>query len=140
MDIGVSIRPVQPSSTTIVRADSAPQRQAVRTDLPEVATVTAPPSTYSVSADAPKRELRAELNAALNERSRGVVAKEIQQKVTYNDAAREIVFSRVDPDTGSVIAQFPDDALLRQRAYVKSITDNASASCSECDGGAAKVA
>jgi uncharacterized FlaG/YvyC family protein len=124
MDTGVSIRPVLPSSTTPVRTDYAPERQTVRTELPEVAAVTPPASTFDVREQGSQRSLRAELSAVLDNKERSVGAKESQRRVSYNDDAGEVVISRVDPDTGSVINQFPDDAILRQRAYVRqSLTD-----------------
>ncbi len=128
MDTGVSIRPVQPSSTAPVRTEYVPERQTVRTELPEVAAVTPPAATFDARARDSQRSLRAELSTAFESRERAGASKETQRRVFYNDDAGEVVITRVDPETGSIINQFPDDAILRQRAYVRqSLTDTQNA-------------
>jgi uncharacterized FlaG/YvyC family protein len=135
MDNGVSIRPVQPSSTMPSRTDYAPERQTVRTELPEVAAVTPPAATFDARGQDAQRSLRAELSTAFEGKQRAVLNTDTQRRVAYNTEAREVVVYRVDANTGSVINQFPDDALLRQKAYVKAAQDKdeTAQSCRECN-------
>jgi uncharacterized FlaG/YvyC family protein len=121
MDNGVLIRPVQPSSMTPVRTEYAGQRQAVRTELPETAAVISSAAPKDVRQDDPQRTLRAEISTAFDGRQTAGSGREAQRKVSYNNEAREVVISRIDPDTGSIINQYPDDSLLRQKAYVRQV-------------------
>jgi hypothetical protein len=54
-------------------------------------------------------------------RERAARAPERLRRVRRDEAAGEWVFSTVDAETGAVVNQFPDEAKLRQRAYVESL-------------------
>jgi uncharacterized FlaG/YvyC family protein len=114
MDTGLNVRPVQTSSAPAVRVDVAPQRQAVRAELPEtqvVLAVSEPQPVQFEQADQ-QQKLRAELNRVID-----AVAARPTVKVTTDEATKELVFFKVSPSTGRIIQQFPDEAVMRQRAY-----------------------
>jgi uncharacterized FlaG/YvyC family protein len=119
METGLNVRPVQTSSPAPVRIAAAPERQVTQTELPETQVVTAPAVAAPVSVEIGEREshLRAELNAAIDARSTAPVAAEYQSRVSIDEASKEVVFTKVSASTGNVVQQYPDDAILRQRAY-----------------------
>jgi hypothetical protein len=95
-----SIKPVgAPVATPIVQPVSEAAHKAVATELPAAQSVTA--------ADASVRA-RAESDAVNVSRSRQVV---------FDRAAASIVYQVVDVRTSAVVQQFPDEAVLRRRAY-----------------------
>ncbi len=114
MDTGLNVRSVQATSFAPVRAEPAPQRQAVRTDLPESQAVEAVAEAQPVKADQDeqKQRLLAELNRAIDSRSSTPV-----RRVERDEASQELVFQTLSAETGMVVTQFPDDLILRQRAY-----------------------
>jgi len=95
-----SIKPVgAPVATPIVHPVSEAAHKAVTTELPAAQSVTA--------ADASARA-RSESDAVNASRSRQVV---------FDRAAASIVYQVVDTRTSAVVQQFPDEAVLRRRAY-----------------------
>jgi hypothetical protein len=95
-----SIKPVgAPVATPVAPPVSEAARNAVTTELPAAQSVTA--------ADASARA-RSESNAVNASRSRQVV---------FDRAANSIVYQVVDSRTSVVVQQFPDEAVLRRRAY-----------------------
>jgi hypothetical protein len=114
MDTGLNIRPVQPSSFAPVRTDAARERVATRTELPETDVVLAVNEARPVQLDQndQQRGVRSALNAALDVRQTPT-----QKTVQRDEASKELVYRTVSGETGEIIAQFPDDAILRQRAY-----------------------
>jgi uncharacterized FlaG/YvyC family protein len=114
METGLNVRPVQTTSIAAVRVEPAEQRQVARTELPEAAAVTAAPEVQPVRFDEgdDQGKLRAELNRALD-----AAAAQPTLKVEQDETTREIVFRKVSPSTGQVVQQFPDEAVMRQRAY-----------------------
>jgi hypothetical protein len=118
MDTGLSIRPVQPVSVAPVRVSPPVERQTVASELPETQAVAAAPADVPVRFDdeASSRSLRAELNAAIDKKSSQIVADPVS-KVVQDETTKELIFRKVSPDTGQVIRQYPDEAMLRQRAY-----------------------
>ena len=100
MSTDFSIRPVgAPVATPIVQPVSEAAHKAVATELPATQSVTA--------ADAGARA-RAESDAVNVSRSRQVV---------FDRAAASIVYQVVDVRTSAVVQQFPEEAVLRRRAY-----------------------
>jgi hypothetical protein len=114
MDTGLNVRPVQAPSFASVRAEPAPQRQAVRTDLPETQAVEAVADVRAVTSgsDEQKQRLIADLNSTIDSRLATPT-----KRVDRDETTQELVFRTVNPTTGYVMTQFPDDAILRQRAY-----------------------
>jgi hypothetical protein len=119
MDTGLNIRPVQAPSFASVRAESVPQRQAVRTDLPETQAVEAVAEIRPVTSgtDEQKQRLVADLNSAIDSRITAPRITAPTKRVDRDEASQELVFRTLNPETGYVVSQFPDDAILRQRAY-----------------------
>jgi hypothetical protein len=114
METGLNIRPVQTTSVALVRAEPSPQRQVARTELPEAQVVSAAAESQSVQYDQndQQQKLRAELNSAIDVRLTAP-----QKKVDRDEASQELVFRTVSAATGRVTSQYPDDAILRQKAY-----------------------
>jgi hypothetical protein len=99
-----SIKPVgAPVAAPIVQPVSEAAHKAVATELPAAQSVTA--------ADASARA-RSESDAVNISRSRQVV---------FDRAAAAIVYQVVDVRTSVVVQQFPDEAVLRRRAYFRTL-------------------
>ena len=45
----------------------------------------------------------------------------VSQQAYFDTSAASVVFQSVDQLTGQVVEQFPDDAMLRGRAYLRSL-------------------
>jgi hypothetical protein len=100
MSTDFSIRPVgTPAATPIVQAPSAAANSAVATELPASQSVTA----VDVSAS-----LRNDLETA---------SSYVSHQAFIDQAAASIVYQVVDIRTNAVVAQYPDEAVLRRRAY-----------------------
>ncbi len=114
MDTGLNIRPVQAPSVAPVRPQPAPERQVVRTELPETQSVQPAAKADSVSFgnDDAQSRLRAQISSAIDTRS-----AEPTRKVERDAVTQELVFRKVSAETGQIVSQFPDEAILRQRAY-----------------------
>jgi hypothetical protein len=103
MSTDFSIRPVgTPAPSPIVQPVSAAANNAVTTDLPASQSVTA------TDAGA----------AARNDSGPATADSAYVSRQAYIDqAAASIVYQVVDNRTNAVVAQFPDEAVLRRRAY-----------------------
>jgi hypothetical protein len=114
METGLNIRPVQTTSVAPVRAEPPQQRQVARTELPETQAVFAAAESQPVQYDQndQQQKLRAELNSAIDVRLTAP-----QKKVDRDEVTQELVFRTVSAATGRVTSQYPDDAILRQKAY-----------------------
>jgi hypothetical protein len=105
MSMDFSIRPVgAPVATPVVRPQPDAATEAVRTELPAPKTPTPPEASVPVSVDPQSSE----------DRSRDIV---------IDRAAGEIVYRLIDSRTSQVISQFPDEARLRARAYLRSLDE-----------------
>jgi uncharacterized FlaG/YvyC family protein len=103
MSSDFSIRPVgAPVSATVVAPTSQSVSGAVQTDLPPSQTVTAADSSASVRSDS--EELAA--NNAF-----------VAHQAYYDRTAAAMVFQVVNRKTEEVVEQYPDEAVLRRRAY-----------------------
>ncbi|WP_407118447.1 hypothetical protein [Bradyrhizobium sp. LMG 9283] len=99
MSTDFSIRPVGiPAPTQIVPTSNAAANQAVQTDLPVSQTVAAADTSAPVRNDLPNHE-------------------NISRQVVFDQAAASFVFQVVNDKTDTVVNQFPDEAMLRRRAY-----------------------
>jgi hypothetical protein len=99
MSTDFSIRPVGiPAAVQIVTTSNAAANEAVQTELPVSQTVAAG------DASAPARnDLRSNEN--------------VSRQVVFDQAAASFVFQVVNERTDAVVNQFPDEAMLRRRAY-----------------------
>ncbi|WP_128926735.1 hypothetical protein [Bradyrhizobium guangxiense] len=99
MSTDFSIRPVGiPAPVQIVTTSNAAANEAVQTDLPVSQTVAAADTSAPV-----RNDLRSHEN--------------ISRQVVFDQAAASFVFQVVNDKTDAVVNQFPDEAMLRRRAY-----------------------
>ena len=104
MSTDFSIKPVgAPVATPIVQPASEGAEQAVATELPPSQTVTA--------AD-PAPPARNNDNA---------VTRSLSNQVVIDREAASIVYQVVDNRTSQVVRQFPEEAVLRRRAYFNTL-------------------
>jgi hypothetical protein len=104
MSTDFSIRPVgTPAATPVVQPSSDAANKAVSTDLPASQSVTAAEGSVSVRNDP-------------------VAASDyMSHQVVIDRAAASIVYQVVDNRTNLVVQQFPDEAVLRRRAYFRAL-------------------
>ncbi|MCG2629493.1 hypothetical protein L6654_22995 [Bradyrhizobium sp. WYCCWR 13023] len=99
MSTDFSIRPVGiPAPVQIVATSNSAANDAVQTDLPVRQTVAASDTSAPASND-----LQSNAN--------------ISRQVVFDQAAASMVFQVVNEKTDAVVNQFPDEAILRRRAY-----------------------
>ena len=104
MSTDFSIRPVGiPAPIQIVTTSNSAANDAVQTDLPVSQTVAAGDAT------APARNDLQSSN------------ENISRQVVFDQAAASMVFQVVNEKTDAVVNQFPDEAMLRRRAYFHAI-------------------
>ncbi|WP_234679462.1 hypothetical protein [Bradyrhizobium monzae] len=99
MSTDFSIRPVGiPAPVQIVTTSNSAANDAVQTDLPASQTVAASDTSAAASND-----LQSNAN--------------ISRQVVFDQASASMVFQVVNDRTDAVVNQFPDEAMLRRRAY-----------------------
>src|SRR5437868_14418494 len=99
MSTDFSIRPVGiPTPAQIVTTSNAAANEAVQTDLPVSQTVAASDTSAAVRNDLQSNE-------------------NVSRQVVFDQAAASFVFQILNEKTDAVVNQFPDDAMLRRRAY-----------------------
>jgi hypothetical protein len=104
MSTDFSIKPVgAPVATPIVQPISEAAEQAVATELPPSQTVTA-------ADPAPPARLNA-----------NAVTLSLSNNVVIDREAASIVYQVVDNRTSQVVKQFPEEAVLRRRAYFNTL-------------------
>jgi len=101
MSTDFSIRPVgAPAGTPVIQPLSEAANSAVATELPASQSVTAVDASVAVRNDAP-----------------AVSNDFVSHQAFIYQAAAAIVYQIVDSRTNAVVAQYPDEAVLRRRAY-----------------------
>lgn len=104
MSTDFSIKPVgAPVAAPIVQPIREAAEHAVKTELPPSATVTATDAAVAVRYDS------------------DVVSSSKSNQVVIDRAAASIVYQVVDNRTSQVIKQFPEEAVLRRRAYFRAL-------------------
>jgi hypothetical protein len=99
VDIAVTTKPTAIAApAALSRADAAPVRQAVATELA-----------------APKAVTAAE--TAARSRHAGTQPPTLTREVFVDAQTREVIFRVIDERSRRVVRQVPDQALLRMRAY-----------------------
>jgi uncharacterized FlaG/YvyC family protein len=99
MSTDFSIRPVGiPAPVQIVTTSNSAANDAVQTDLPVSQTVAASDTSAPARNDLQSNE-------------------SISRQVVFDQAAASMVFQVVNDKTDAVVNQFPDEAMLRRRAY-----------------------
>jgi vacuolar-type H+-ATPase catalytic subunit A/Vma1 len=100
MSTDFSIRPAgAPASTPVAQPVSQAATSAVATDLPASQTVTAADASAAAGNDLPATNVS------------------ISHQAFIDQAAASIVYQVVDTKTDTVVQQYPDEAVLRRRAY-----------------------
>lgn len=107
MSSDFSVRPVgAPAPTPFIQPSSQAVVNAVATDLPPSQTVTA------AEAGAPVRtDIQAKVANDLS----------VSHQAYYDRAAAALVFQVVNRKTDQVVTQYPDEAVLRRRAYFNTL-------------------
>lgn len=90
------------ASVAVPTPDRGPANKTVRTELPARQAVTA------TAAAAPKQAPTA-------------TTRPVTHQVVIDSAAASIVYQDVDQNTNAVVRQFPEEALLRRRAYLRTL-------------------
>jgi hypothetical protein len=99
-----SIRPVgAPAATAVAQPPSEAAANAVATELP---------ASQSVTAAAAGAAVRNDPQAS---------GDSVSHQAFIDQAAASIVFQVIDSKTDAVIKQYPDEAVLRRRAYFHAI-------------------
>jgi uncharacterized FlaG/YvyC family protein len=107
MSTDFSIKPVgAPVAAPIVQHVSAAAQQAVATVLPASHSVAAVDSSARASTDS--AAVRVSISSA---------AASVSNQVVIDRDARAIVYQVIDTKTSQVVNQFPEEAVLRRRAY-----------------------
>jgi hypothetical protein len=100
MSTDFSIRPVGvPAPTPVVQPASTAASNAVATELPASQSVTVADANVAVRNDSP------------------LASDFISRQAYIDQAAASIVYQVIDSRTDTVVQQFPDEAVLRRRAY-----------------------
>ena len=100
MSLDISIRPAALSAPApVVQSTSDAANSAVATVLPASQSVTAAAPSTTVRNDVP------------------TPSDVVSRQALIDQAAASIVFQTVDDKTGTVVQQFPEEAVLRRRAY-----------------------
>jgi FlaG protein len=104
MSTDFNIKPVgAPVAAPIVQPIREAAKQAVKTELPASSTVTAADAGSAVRYDS------------------NVVSRSMSNQVVIDRDAAAIVYQVVDNRTSEVIKQFPEEAVLRRRAYFRTL-------------------
>ena len=104
MSTDFSIKPVgAPVAAPIVQPIREAAKQAVKTELPARAAVTSADASVAVRYDS------------------NVVSRSMSNQVLIDRDAAAIVYQVVDDRTSEVIKQFPEEAVLRRRAYFRTL-------------------
>ena len=113
MEIGsLSRTATAPASNAPQRADAVAPAGAVRTELAPEAAVQPVREAEAVRLDLSNdARSRAALDQAL--------AETIARRIEIDPKTREVVYQTVDRETGEVVRQVPDQALMRLRAYAR---------------------
>jgi hypothetical protein len=108
MSTDFSIKPVgAPVATPVAQPASPAANSAVgSTELPASQSVTAADASASASNDTG---------------SSGAASDSVSRQAFIDRAAGSIVYQVVDNRTNQVVQQFPDDAVLRRRAYFRTL-------------------
>lgn len=103
MEIGpMTPRPVASNATPVTRVAASRPTEPVRTELPAFATVTQSP-------EAPAQQRQPPTSDSLDRR------------IEIDPATQEVVFQAIDPSSGEIVRQVPDEALRRMQIYARAL-------------------
>jgi hypothetical protein len=113
MESGLAIRPTMPVvDTALLRPEPAPVRAAVATTLTPSRSVTAASDSTRSAGHDPAR------NGLQQQRQ-----QELTREIVFDSQTRAVIFRVIDESTGEVDRQVPDAALLRLRAYNRTMAN-----------------
>jgi flagellar protein FlaG len=114
MDGGsIAKTPAATAASAPARTDVAYTVRGVETELTPHASVQQPGESEPIRFDQRHPGPAAALDAAFSDF--------VRRKIEIDPNTRDMVFQLVDRDTGRVIRQTPDEAILRLRAYVREL-------------------
>ena len=91
------------------RSDPVPLRQAVHTDLPPPAAVSAQVGSDQTRWTKDRRPKESE----------PVVSKKYESSIELDRETGDLIYKVVDPETRSAVSQYPYEATLKLRAYIR---------------------
>lgn len=105
MDTGLAVRPTPSTAQpNVARHEPALAQQAVATDLAPAQSVNAANGTEASGHDS------------------GQTAQDSNvRKIVLDAHSREVIYQVVNADSGRVVRQVPDEAMLRLRAYTRAL-------------------
>jgi hypothetical protein len=113
MDAGLTIRPtVSVAESSMVRPEPVPVRAAVAPTL-------APPKSVTAPADVARQQAH---DAALQSQQQQT---QMRREVLIDAQTREVIYRVIDVRNGRIDHQVPDEALLRLRAYNRTLAQHA---------------
>jgi uncharacterized FlaG/YvyC family protein len=117
MDTGNIAKPAVYSAPNAPhRADALAATGAVRTELPPESSVQQVPEAEAVRFEpSDGAQARARIDAAMREM--------IDRRIEIDPKTREVIYQTVDQESGEVIRQTPDQALLRLRVYTRELLE-----------------
>ena len=117
METGNISKPVAPAAPAApARVDILAAAGAVKTELaPEGAVQQAENSPAVRFAPSNGADFSASLDSAMRE--------VVERNIVIDPRTRELVFQTISKETGEVVRQVPDEALLRLRAYVRDMVE-----------------
>ena len=114
MSTDFSIKPVgAPVAAPIVQHVSEAAQHAVATELPASQSVAAVDSSARASTDS--AAVRVSISSA---------SASVSNQVVIDRDARAVVYQVIDTKTSQVVNQFPEEAVLRRRAYFHALDLN----------------
>jgi flagellar protein FlaG len=116
METGNISKPVAAATAAPARVEHLIAAGAVKTELAPEAAVQQVEKTAAVQF-APTQG--ADFSASLDATMRDVV----KRNITIDPRTREIVFQAINQETGEVVRQIPDEAMLRLRAYIREMRE-----------------
>ena len=111
MSTDFNIKPVgAPVAAPIVQHVSEAAQHAVATELPASQSVAAVDSSARASTDS--AAVRVSISSA---------SASVSNQVVIDRDARAVVYQVIDTRTSQVVKQFPEEAVLRRRAYIHTL-------------------
>lgn len=120
MEIG-SIRPAYAGPVAPTLKAPVANEQAVPTELSGPAAVTDTRTSAGVAdkeAKAGEDRARREADAGGKDDSAVIARRELERQVEIDPDTQALVFKKVDIQTGNVVEQVPEEAILRMRASI----------------------
>ena len=107
----VAVAPVAPA-----RADHLVAAGAVKTQL-------APEASVQQAGEAPAVRFSPSDGADFHAAMDFVMREAVERNIVVDERTRELVFQTISKETGQVVRQVPDEAMLRLRAYVREMVE-----------------